>query len=194
MSKIDDLIKEKCPDGVEYKPLCDVTKLTAGDRIIKSMMSDDAEYPVMGGGDKPTGRYTDHNFEHSATISRAGSAGSVNWLEEKFWATDVCFVASQKEDGPDIKFVYYYLCSQQSVLKTKIYGGNLPKLNKQFLWDLPIPLPPIEIQQEIVGMLNSFTELEAELEAELAKRKQQYEHYRDHLLSFENIAGEGGAS
>lgn len=192
MSRIDELIKEKCPDGVEYKPLSEVTNLTAGDRIRKSMMSDEAEYPVMGGGNKPTGRYNKCNFKHSATISRAGSAGSVNWLNGKFWATDVCFIASQKDDGPDVKFVYYYLCSQEPVLKTKIYGGNLPKLNKQFLWELPIPLPPIEIQQEIVRMLDSFTELEAELEAELTKRKQQYEHYRDQLLSFENIASEGG--
>ena len=186
MPNIDRLITEKCPEGVEFKPLCEVTNLTAGDRIIKSMMSDDAEYPVMGGGDKPTGKYTDYNFEHSATISRAGSAGSVNWLEGKFWATDVCFVASQKEDGLDIKFVYYYLCSQQPLLKTKIYGGNLPKLNKQFLWTLPIPMPAIEIQREIVRMLDSFTELEAELEAELTKRKQQYEYYMNALMLFGN--------
>ena len=63
MSRIDDLIKEKCPEGVTFKPLREVTNLTAGDRIIKSMMSDDADYPVMGGGDKPTGRYNDYNFE-----------------------------------------------------------------------------------------------------------------------------------
>ena len=54
--------------------------------------------------------------------------------------------------------------------------------------DMSIPVPPLEIQQEIVSVLNSFTELEAELEA----RKKQYEHYRDQLLSFEKLSAEGG--
>lgn len=191
-SKIDKLIQEMCPEGVEYQPLSKATELTAGDRIIKSMMSPDSEFPVMGGGDKPTGRYSDYNFEHSVTISRAGSAGSVNWIGEKFWATDVCFISSQSENGPDIKFVYYWLSSKEPELKTKIYGGNLPKLNKQFLWDLPVPILPLEIQKEIVKVLDAFdtvcSDIRIGLPAEIIARQKQYEYYRDKLLTFREKA------
>ena len=55
---------------------------------------------------------------------------------------------------------------------------------------IEIPLPPIEVQNEIVRILDKFTSLEAELEAELDCRKRQYEYYRDKLLSFENVGGQ----
>lgn len=54
---------------------------------------------------------------------------------------------------------------------------------------IEIPLPPIEVQTEIVRILDKFTSLEAELEAELDCRKRQYEYYRDKLLSFNNVGG-----
>lgn len=97
MTKLEELMQKYCSNGVEYKTLEDITILRAGDRIIKSMMNDNLEYPVMGGGYQPTGRYDKYNCEKSITISRAGSAGFVNWVEGKFWATDVCFIASQKK-------------------------------------------------------------------------------------------------
>ena len=94
MNKIQALINKLCPDGVEFKALKDICVLRAGDRIIKSMMKDDEKYPVMGGGVVPTGYYKDYNFSQGITIARAGSAGSVAWQENPFWATDVCFVAT----------------------------------------------------------------------------------------------------
>ena len=180
MSKLDELIQQLCSDGVEYKPLYSVTNLKAGDRITKAQMDENHNYSVYGGGTVPTGKYSDYNFEKSITISRAGSAGFVNWVEEKFWATDVCFVATEKLNGPLIKYVYYVVKNNQDTLKRKVYGGNLPKLNKDFLWNLPIPIPPLPVQEEIVRILDNFTELTAELTA----RKKQYEYYRDALLTF----------
>ena len=56
--------------------------------------------------------------------------------------------------------------------------------------EIKIPVPPLSIQQEIVKVLDAFTKLEAELEAELEARRKQYSHYRDKLLSFnDNIRG-----
>ena len=186
MRELKKLIKELCPDGVEYKKLSEITNLTAGERITKAMMSDDMQYPVYGGGVSPTGMYDKFNFHHAITISRAGSAGHVNWVENKFWATDVCFVATQKTNDVNIKFVYYVVKNLQPKLQQNIYGGNLPKLNKDFLWSLPIPVPPIQIQEKIVSILDKMSELAAELAAELAMRKGQYTCYRDNCLYFEN--------
>jgi len=77
MNKIEKLIKELCPNGVEYKKLCDSSIISVGSRITKSMMNESGKYPVYGGGTIPTGYYNDFNNEHSIAISRAGSAGSV---------------------------------------------------------------------------------------------------------------------
>ena len=188
MSRLDDLINEYCPEGVEYKRLSEITNLSAGKRITKEMMNDNLEYDVYGGGVQPTGKYSKYNEMHSITISRAGSAGFVNWVEDKFWATDVCFVASELCEEYNIKFIYYYVKNQQTELQKHIYGGNLPKLNKDYLWNLLVPVPPLPVQEEIVRILDTFTELTTklnnELTLELTLRKKQYEYYRDGLLKF----------
>lgn len=73
----------------------------------------------------------------------------------------------------------------------KITGvGSVPNVPQSSLAKIEIPLPPIEVQTEIVRILDKFTSLEAELEAELDCRKRQYEYYRDKLLSFENVGGQ----
>ena len=188
MSKLADLITELCLDGVEYKKLSEITLLTAGDRITKSMMRDDFEYPVMSSGAQSSGNYNDYNYSHSVAIPRVGAAGLVNWIENKFWATDDCFVCSQKSDEVDIKYIYYFLKTKQSVLQSKIYGGTFPKLKKDYLWSLPIPIPPREIQNKIVTTLDHFdklcNDLAQGLPAEINARRKQYEYYRDTLLTF----------
>ena len=130
MTKINDLIKKLCPDGVRFDSLEKLALLQAGDRITTSMMSDDFEYDVIGGGTLPTGKYNDYNREHCITISRAGSAGYVNWMENKFWATDVCFTVIKNNDYMNIKFIYHYLKNAQKELQQHIYGGSMPKLEK----------------------------------------------------------------
>jgi type I restriction enzyme S subunit len=177
-----------CPNGVPFKTLEEVTHLRAGDRVTKSMMVTDGLFPVFGGGTTPTGFLNESNVRDSVTIARAGSAGHVNFVSGGFWATDVCFVASKIADGPDIKFVYYYLKSHQPDLMNKIYGGSMPKLNKKYLFGFPVPLPPLRIQEEIVRLLDTFSELEAALVAELNARRKQSEHYRDSLLNFEELS------
>lgn len=73
----------------------------------------------------------------------------------------------------------------------KITGvGSVPNVPQSSLAKIEIPLPPIEVQTEIVRILDKFTSLEAELEAELDCRKRQYEYYRDKLLSFDNVGGQ----
>ncbi|WP_158652716.1 restriction endonuclease subunit S [Helicobacter felis] len=178
---LEKLLQEHCPQGVEFAPLKEVCALRTGERITTKEMRDDAPYPVWGGGTQPTGHYHAYNFEESITIARAGSAGHVGFQEGKFWATDVCFVAIKKEDMPAlIKFVFYVLKNNQNKLRANLYGATMPKLDKGVLYDFPIPLPPLIVQEKIVSILDCFTELTAELTA----RKKQYSHYLNALLDF----------
>lgn len=218
MNAIQELLKTHCPNGVEYKVLSKICNVRAGDRIIKSMMNDDEKYPVMGGGVEPTGYYHNFNFNYGITIARAGSAGFVSWQNDKFWATDVCFVVSgllqsktsslslrgeaeaiQNLDSNAmdcnnklrLKYIYYFIKNHEKEFKNHLYGASMPKLDKSYLWNLRIPIPPLIVQEKIVTILDTFTELEAELEA----RKKQYAYYREKLLSFDyldSITG-GGA-
>ena len=193
MSRLDELIKEKCPNGVEYVSLRDVAIALPKGTLKTSELITDGEYPVMNSGRSYYGRYSNYNNEDAITIAARGEyAGFVNYNSGKFWAGGLCYPYKSKDESKySTKFIFYALKNKQEyVRETLVAKGSIPALNKQDIDKFRIPMPPIEIQQEIVGMLNSFTELEAELEAELTKRKQQYEHYRDHLLSFENIAGE----
>ena len=63
--------------------------------------------------------------------------------------------------------------------------GSVPNIPQKALAEIEIPIPPLPVQEEIVRVLDTFTELQAELQAELQKRLQQYNYYRDNLLSFE---------
>ena len=183
MNRIERLIQEFCPEGVTFATLDSITELKSGDRVTKSMMAKDAEFPLFGGGTTPTGRYHLFNAENSVTIARAGSAGFVNFVSGKFWATDVCFVAGQKPGGVNIKYIYYWLKNHQPEFANQIYGGSMPKLNKKYLWSLTIPTPPREVQEGIVSILDKFMQLEAELEMELGARGSQFDILRAGLFA-----------
>ena len=194
MSRIDELIKEKCPNGVEYSTVGDICNIEKGIQLNKDSLSEDGEYPVINGGISPSGYWNDYNFEaNKITISQGGaSAGYVNFIKTPFWAGAHCYVVDSCKDYIDYDYLWHFLRNKQQDMMSKQVGAGIPSVSLKMIDDFKIPVPPIEIQKEISRILNSFTELEAELEAELTKRKQQYEHYRDNLLSFENIAGEGG--
>ena len=107
---------------------------------------------------------------------------SVQWATGKFWANNHVHVLRGK-NNVDSRFIYYYLQTVNFV--PFLTGGDRAKLTKAKLLEIPIPLPPLSVQQEIVRILDKFTQLEAELEAELDCRKRQYEYYRNKLLSYE---------
>ncbi|WP_143428725.1 restriction endonuclease subunit S, partial [Helicobacter sp. 12S02232-10] len=86
------------------------------------------------------------------------------------------------------KFIFYVLKNHQNEFQKHLYGASMPKLDKNYLWTLPIPIPPIEVQNEIVGILDRFdalcNDLCIGLPAEINARQKQYEYYRDQLLAF----------
>ena len=89
-----------------------------------------------------------------------------------------------KEKILNNRYLYHYLLSKVNYIYAIAGGGAQPNLSSNVLMDkLYIPIPPLEVQKEIVRILDSFTTLTAELQAELQARKLQYEYYRDELLS-----------
>ncbi len=190
MSRLKELIQELCPEGVEYVELKEISKIKRGDRITKKDITDDGKYIVMSGGVKPMGCYNCKNRNaDTITISSYGAAGYIDYIQEDFWANDVCLSVFPDERKVNKKFLYYALKKQQQYIydnTTKAIPDHMPTT---FLEKLKIPLPPLEIQKEIAKILDKFTtydtELQAELQAELQDRLKQYEYYRDKLLSLD---------
>ena len=182
MTKLEQLIEELCPNGVEYVSLGTVCTIAKGVQFNKADMNDVGTYPVINGGINPSGYIEQYNQdENTITISQGGaSAGYVNWLEAKFWAGAHCYVLKPKANVLN-RYAYHFVKSQERKLQECQYGAGIPALAKGTVESLSIPVPPLPVQSEIVRILDNFTELTAELTA----RKKQYEYYRDNLLTFD---------
>ena len=186
MSKIDELMEELCPNGVDYKNLGSLASVETGSQLNKTSMSDNGNYPVLNGGINPSGYYHLYNTgENTIAISQGGaSAGYVNFMQSKFWAGAHCFVIKPITEYIENKYLYFVLKNDQDKFMNAKLGAGIPGLNKKELTTYQIPIPPLLIQQEIVSILDKFTALEAELKAELKARKSQYGYYRNQLLDF----------
>ena len=117
--------------------------------------------------------------------------GERGFSKTRFWAADDCLVITPF-DKIVSKFIFYYLMSQQPYIKSRVRKASIPRLSKDVIYNLEIPVPPLEVQRKIVEVLDNFSELTAELTAELEARKKQYEYYRDNLLNFSQIAPQLG--
>ena len=183
MSNLEELIERLCPDGVEYKYLADVVTIKRGVRLIKKELKDNAKYPVYQNSLIPLGYYDDYNCEANKTmIITAGAAGDIVYSNTKFWAADDCFYFICNRCLDD-KFLYYVLMSQQREIYSKVRKASIPRLPRIVIEKIKLPVPPLEVQREIVCILDNFTFLTAELAAELAARQKQYEYFRDLLLN-----------
>jgi len=197
MSKIEELIQQLCPKGVEYKKIGDICVVKKGTQLNKNSLNEEGIYPVINGGINPSGYWNEYNFDaNQITISQGGaSAGYVNYLTTKFWAGAHCYVICDCSNSINYKYLYHFIKMQQSSFMQSQYGAGIPSLSLKVINDLSndlsIPVPPLPIQEEIVRILDNFTNLKAELQAELQARKTQYEYYRAKLLNFSNLNGGG---
>lgn len=187
MSRIHELVAEFCPEGVQHLPLStpEVARFTTGKQLNRSTLSANGDYPVFNGGINASGWHCDFNTEGPAIIVSQGgaSAGFVNYVTSRFWAGAHCYVV---EAGSAVqhRYLYHVLKSKQSRIQAAATGAGIPGLSRGALGSTTVPLPPLEVQREIVRILDTFTALEAELEAELEARRLQYAHYRGALLDF----------
>ena len=188
MSKLDELIKELCPNGVEYKELWRIAKVTIGEFVHKDKQSENAEYPVYNGGISNTGYYDEYNEEKNKIIisARGANAGYINRIFVNYWAGNSCYTINANDKIINWNFLYYVLKNKEKGLLNKQQTGSIPSISKKQVESILVPVPPLEVQDEIVRILDNFTALTAELTAELTARKKQYSWYRDYLLKFEN--------
>ena len=186
MGKINELIQQYCPDGVEYVNVGDVCDIHKGVQFNKSDMKEMGSYPVMNGGINPSGYAEVFNEdENTITISQGGaSAGYVNFLDSKFWLGAHCYALKPYSVVMN-RYLYHYIKQSEITLQQCQYGAGIPALAKSTISSLEIPLPPLPVQEAIVNILDRFAVYAAELQAELQARQQQYNYYRDTLLSFE---------
>ena len=207
MGKIDELIQQYCPDGVGYVKLGDVVSISRGasPRPIQNYLTDEEDgIPWIKIGDVSTNsKYitsTDERITREGAkksrflkkgtfiLSNSMSFGrpyilGIDGCIHDGWISICDFEASLNSD-----FLYYLLRSsdvQGYWISKANSGGAVANLNSDIVRSTPIPLPPLPVQEAIVNILDRFTVYAAELQAELQARQQQYEYYRDTLLSFE---------
>lgn len=207
MSKIEELIKRHCPDGVNFYPLGEVCTVVRGasPRPIKNFITEEKDgVNWIKIGDVAVGskyitscaeRITKEGAKKSRFVkkgdfilSNSMSFGRPYILEINGCIHDGWLAISDFEDKMLADYLYYVLVSgniQREMEHRASFGGAVQNLNADIVRALEIPVPPIEVQEEIVRILDKFTELEAELQAELNVRKKQYEYYRDLLFSFD---------
>ncbi|WRB26697.1 restriction endonuclease subunit S [Helicobacter pylori] len=188
MHKIELLLQTLAPKGVEFRKLGEVCEIIRGKRVTKKEILDKGKYPVVSGGIGFMGYLNEYNREENTiTIAQYGTAGFVNWQNQKFWANDVCFSVIPKETLIINRYLYYVLTNMQNYLYSISNRSAIPySISSNNIMQITIPIPPLEIQQEIVKILDAFTELNTELNTELKARKKQYQYYQNMLLDFKD--------
>ena len=189
MTKLDQLIKDLCPNGVEYKKIKDICVRQKGTPITASEMKRIAKINgavrVFAAGNT----FVDTDYDDvsnvitvpSVIVKSRGNIG-FEYYDKPFTHKNEMWSYSAKDTKINLKFLYHYLQNRADVFQKKAKTGKLPQISTPDTDNFTIPVPPIAIQNEIVRILDTFTELTAELTA----RKQQYEYYRNSLLNFEN--------
>ena len=188
MSRLAELIEELCPEGVEYKPLSECVVLPSIPSGLKrNQYENSGSYPIV---DQGRGKIAGFTCDETKLVRDVpGIVFGDHTREIKY--VDYFFVPGadgvkwiRAVDGISIRYLFHCLTS----LSIPSRGYNRHWI---LVREMLIPVPPLEVQREIVRILDQFTTLEAELEAELEARRTQYEHYRNHLLSYESLAARG---
>ena len=220
MSKLEELLKEYCPDGVEELPFNDVAEYLRGITYNKSdeiNVAGEEGIPVFR-ANNITLEYNKLNFEDVKQVKTTVKVSYRQWLKENDIL--ICAGSGSKEHIGKVAFIendmkftfggfmgvirvnnsiimprymFHILTSPIFKLHLEKASGSssstINNINNDTWRNWRIPVPPIEVQREIVRILDNFTELTVELTAELTARKKQYEYYRDQLLNFEKIVG-----
>ena len=206
MSKLQDLIDSLCPNGVEFKPLGEVcNKICSGGTPLTSNKS-------YYNGSIPWLRTQEVDWQDVYDTEIKISEEAVKNSSSKLIPANCVIVAMYGATAAKVcinriplttnqaccnleincsmayyKYVYYWLCNSYEKLKA-MGEGSQNNINSQKIKNFLIPIPPLAVQEEIVRILDRFSNYAAELQAELQARKEQYEYYRNLLLTFNSSA------
>jgi type I restriction enzyme S subunit len=205
MNKIEKLIAELCPQGVEFKRLGEITReynLRNKDGFIKEVRSVTNKIGLVSTDDYFNNKRTSQDTSNYKVVKpnmfvynpARINIGSIALLKEKIQVIVspmyVVFEIDKSKIIPEYLDLFISSESGKYQILNRVEVGARFRLPYESLSKIEIPLPPLVIQQKIVSILDKFTQLEAELEAELVLRKKQYEYYRNQLLTPINVNGQ----
>ncbi len=204
MSRIDELLAEQCPDGVPFRPMGEWATLVRGNGMPRS------DFSPNGVGCIHYGQvYTHYGTFAERTLSFVSpekatrlakvDPGDIVITNTSENVEDVCKAvawlgrdeivtgghATVIKHGQDPKYLSYYFQTAEfhAAKKKRATGTKVIDVSAKSLAEIAVPLPPIQVQREIVDILDTFSALEAELEAELEARRKQYAHFRSLILN-----------
>ncbi|WP_034449202.1 restriction endonuclease subunit S [Butyrivibrio sp. AE2032] len=190
----DNLLSLEDYDGEIYEDsMGSLTTIGTGNKP-RQILDEATEYDYINAGTTRSGYCSSFNREGDVTTTPSrgqGGIGFVGYQENNFWLGPLCYaIRSKNTDVILNKYIYYWLSSHNSlILKMKNEGGT-PAVNKGDLESIVITYPSIEEQIRIVSILEKLEKLTSSISdgipAEIKMRSQQYEYYRDKLISFEN--------
>jgi type I restriction enzyme S subunit len=172
--------------------LSEIARLNRGRVISGDFIRDNpGPYPVYSSQTENDGvmgyidRY-EYEGKYLTWTTDGANAGSVFYREGKFNMTNVCGLINPNTSLISTRFLYFFL---QTITKKHVNSGmGNPKLMSNVMAKIPVPVPPHDVQDFIVDVLDRFDTLTSDLTqglpAEIAARQRQYEHYRDQLLTF----------
>ncbi len=205
MNSIEKLVEKLCPDGVEFKALHEVFDIKSGYTPSKKNSDywTDGTIPWFRMEDiRKNGRVLSDSIQHitpsavkrgvlfpanSIIMATTATIGEHALITVDSLANQRFTFLSKKVNRSidlDMKFMFYYGYVLGEWCKKNTNVASFPSVDMKKFKKFKIPIPPLEIQQEIVNILDTFTELLVELEAELEARRLQYQYYRDELLNF----------
>lgn len=184
------LISHYCPNGVEYKKIGDIAFISTGSKL-SDIQESPSLYEYINAGTTNSGYSLDWNCDGDVvtTPSRGqGGIGYVGYQKNKFWLGPLCYKIAGNADFVLNKYLYYCLSNNSYAILSLKKDGGVPAINKSDLEELVLPVPPLEVQHQIVQILDRFdalcNDLTQGLPAEIEARRKQYEYYRDQLLTF----------
>jgi type I restriction enzyme S subunit len=194
MSKLDDLINQLCPSGVKYKTFGDIVCFINGRAYKQEELLQEGKYKVLRVGNFFTNNswyYSNLELEENKYCNKgdllyawAASLGPKIWDGDKTIFHYHIWKLEFDETIISKRYLYHFLRFDVDKMYKSLTQSTMPHVSMASMQKREIPVPPLEVQNEIVRILDKFTSLEAELEAELEARRKQYEYYRDSLLNF----------
>lgn len=191
MSKLEKLIKEFCPSGVEHERIGDIAEVSTG-KSNGNEAQEDGKYPFFIRSQTVKAK-DDYEFDEEAIIIPGeGGVGDIfHYVKGKYALHQRVYRIHFFTNRIYTKFAFHYMRAHfKSYIMQKAVSATVTSIRKPMIEDFQIPVPPLPVQEEIVRILDSFTELTAELTAnltaEITARKKQYEYYRDSLLTISN--------
>lgn len=214
MSRLEELIAELCPDGVEYKKLGEIATISRGGNLQKKDFRSEG-VPCIHYGQIYTryGLFADRTFtfisEECAKKQKLACLNDIVMAVTSENIEDICKCVAWLGNeavavsghtaiihhSQNTKYLTYYFHTEMFAAQKRklVHGTKVMEVTPDTLNTVVIPVPPLPVQREIVRILDNFSERTAELTeqltAELTARRKQYEYYRDKLLTFDVLGG-----